>query len=350
MQIHEPSSELTFLSFNQTNNCLVAGTKHGYSLWRTNPFEHCASGFNDHKIFIVEMFYSTSLIAIVCDSVDRDHDRKILYLFNTKIEQVICLLRFSEDIQAVRFNQQYLIVMLKTNIVIYTLEKIEAVCTLDIYFNRRGGIPTDVPANQTGRIALCPQRTLLAYPCDTTTGNIYLVTLRDVKSTEVVEGGDNYGSYKIIEAHDHPVAALAFTNDGSWLATASTRGTTIRIWDTHSRQQIMELKRSKIGKTAAVHSLSFSEDGSMLVVSSTSKTIHIFAVMGERKSEKSIACIYLDDEGITETYHISAFNADSNVIQVAFADGNYLHYRLPPPGASSRKCERCLEHSLLDRR
>ncbi|KAK2962325.1 putative WD repeat domain phosphoinositide-interacting protein 2 [Blattamonas nauphoetae] len=348
MQINDPSKELTFLRFNQTNNCLAVGTKHGYSLWRTSPFEHCDSSFKNHPIAIAEMFYSTSLLAFVCDSQDADHNRTVLYMYNTKIDQIICLLRFAEEIQTVRFNQQYLVIMLKSNIVVYTLDRIEAVCTLDIYFNQFGRQSVEQYPPQTGRLAVCTQRNMLAYPCDLTTGNICVVTLRDTNTSEPQDSGDSYGSFKIIEAHDHQVAALAFTNDGSWLATASSRGTTIRIWDTHSRERIMEMKRSKIGKTATVHSLCFSEDGTLLVVSSTSKTIHIFAVMGERKSEKSIACIYLDDQGITETHHISSFLADTNTVQVAFANGMYHNYRLPPPGSPVRACEKFFSRMLIE--
>jgi WD40 repeat protein len=95
-------------------------------------------------------------------------------------------------------------------------------------------------------------------------------------------------------------------------------GTCIRIWDTRSRQLVHELKRSKIGKGATIHSLCFSDDGTMLVVSSSSATIHVFAIAGEKKSDTSFACAHLDDMKITETRHISSFGADNTFIQVWF--------------------------------
>ncbi|KAH7821313.1 Autophagy-related protein 18 A (Atg18A) [Monocercomonoides exilis] len=327
MQIRERTKDITFLSYNQTNTCLLVGTKSGYTLWRTDPFDQCTKGFPDHPIHLCEMFFSTSLLAVVCDSSVENFTPRVLYLYNTKIDQVICLLRFNEDIQSVKLNQQYLVVVLKQSIIIYTLEKIEPVCTLDMYFNQTTPLSSETLSGRAPVIALCPHKPILAYPCDPTKGNVCLARLNDpsvVSRTSSSSGaggtssvdGETYGSYQILEAHDHPVVALAFRKDGQWLATASARGTIIRVWDTETKEMIMELKRSSVGRTAEIHSLSFSDDGTMLVVSSSSKTIHIFSLQGERKSEKSIAFIRLDQEGISETKHISSFKPDNQIIQV----------------------------------
>jgi hypothetical protein len=60
----------------------------------------------DHPIHVCEMFFSTSLLAVVCNSTVENFTPRVLYLYNTKIDQVICLLRFNEDIQGIRLNQQ----------------------------------------------------------------------------------------------------------------------------------------------------------------------------------------------------------------------------------------------------
>jgi hypothetical protein len=60
----------------------------------------------DHPIHICEMFFSTSLLAVVCSSTDANFSSNVLYLYNTKVEQIICLLRFNEEIQAVKLNHQ----------------------------------------------------------------------------------------------------------------------------------------------------------------------------------------------------------------------------------------------------
>ncbi|KAK2959107.1 putative WD repeat domain phosphoinositide-interacting protein 2 [Blattamonas nauphoetae] len=328
MQVADVNKEVTFLNFNQTNSCLIVGTKKGYSLWRTHPFDQCTRGFIEHPIHLCEMYFSTSLLAVVCNDKDENFNPRVLYLFNTKIDQVICLLRFNEDIQGVKLNQTHLVVILRASIIIYTLEKIEPVCTLDIYFSTN----PDATANQrTSFAVLCPTKPLLAYPCDPVRGHVCIAHINDLKSgsdtTNTEE--ESYGTYQLIEAHEHPVAALAFTQDGQKLATASAHGTIIRIWDTNTRAMLMEVKRSKVGKTAAIHSLCFSDDGQYLVVSSSSKTVHLFCIEGEQSSETSIACIYLNQEGISERMNIASFSADSTEIQLACADGQYFTFKIP---------------------
>lgn len=355
MQIQDKDKEITFLNFNQTNTCLLVGTKHGYTLFRTDPFDQCTQGFADHTIHVCEMFFSTSLLAVVCNSTVEHFTPKILYLYNTKIDQVICLLRFNEDIQGVKLNQQYLVVVLKQSIIIYTLEKIEPVCTLDMYFNPPP--PTTKDIHHPSIVALCPQKPILAYPCDAVKGNVCIARLNEPgaktpSGKDGAAGTDNeaYGSYQILEAHDHPVTCLAFRKDGQWLATASTHGTIIRVWDTDSKVLVMELKRSKVGREAKIHSLCFSDDGTMLVCSSSTKTIHIFAIQGDKKNDRAFAYIRLDKEKITESNHISSFKPDNQTVQVAFANGEYRYYQLPPPGSSNPNCTLLSKHNLLEKK
>lgn len=356
MQISSPEKEITFLNFNQTNTCLLVGTKHGYTLFRTDPFDQCTQGFNDHPIHVCEMFFSTSLLAVVCNSTVDHFTPKILYLYNTKIDQVICLLRFNEEIQGVKLNQQYLVVVLKQSIIIYTLEKIEPVCTLDMYFNQTSS-PKELAPPHPSIVALCPQKPILAYPCDLNKGHVCIAKLNEpgAKSAggkDVGAEGDSqaYGSYQILEAHDHPVTCLAFRKDGQWLATASSHGTIIRVWESETRKLVIELKRSRVGREATIKSLCFSDDGTMLVVSSSTKTIHIFSISEDKKNDKAFAFIRLDKEGITESEHISSFKSDNKHVQVAFADGSYRVYRLPPPNSSNQNCDCVITHNLLEKK
>jgi WD40 repeat protein len=46
-----------------------------------------------------------------------------------------------------------------------------------------------------------------------------------------------------ITAHQGEVACLALNSQGTLVATASDKGTLIRVWDTHKRSQLVELRR-----------------------------------------------------------------------------------------------------------
>ena len=79
----------------------------------------------------------------------------------------------------------------------------------------------------------------------------------------------------MIPAHDSPLAAIAFNPTGTKLATASERGTVIRIFSVQDGTRLMEFRRG-VKRCAHVYSLAFSQDSDYLALSSNTETIHIF--------------------------------------------------------------------------
>lgn len=47
----------------------------------------------------------------------------------------------------------------------------------------------------------------------------------------------------VVNAHKNELVCLAINQGGTMVATASTKGTLIRIWDTARRVQLVELRR-----------------------------------------------------------------------------------------------------------
>lgn len=88
----------------------------------------------------------------------------------------------------------------------------------------------------------------------------------------------------------------------------------------------------------------------MLVVSSSSKTIHIFAIDGEKKNDRAFAYIRLDKENIDEKNHISSFSQDGQTIQVAFADGKFCLFRLPTASSANQNCTKISEYNLIEKK
>ena len=69
-----------------------------------------------------------------------------------------------------------------------------------------------------------------------------------------------------IEAHESALACIALSADGSLLATASEKGTLVRVWSTATGAQLKELRRGV--NRAGIHSLAFAPSNSMLCVAS----------------------------------------------------------------------------------
>jgi hypothetical protein len=80
----------------------------------------------------------------------------------------------------------------------------------------------------------------------------------------------------MIKAHDAELAHFALNFDGTRLATASDKGTLIRVWDAHTGEPLRELRRGT--DRAEIYCIVFNPASSFLACSSDKGTVHIFAL------------------------------------------------------------------------
>lgn len=79
---------------------------------------------------------------------------------------------------------------------------------------------------------------------------------------------------QLLEAHDGELRGLCLTANGNKLATASAKGTIIRVWDIASSSCIHEFRRGV--ERATITCLAFSWDDQWLSSCSDKGTVHIF--------------------------------------------------------------------------
>lgn len=88
-----------------------------------------------------------------------------------------------------------------------------------------------------------------------------------------------------IPAHDNPLAALTFNSTADKLATASQRGTVIRVFSIPDGARLYEFRRG-MKRIVTIGSLAFSPDSTFLCASSNTETVHIFK-LEQADTEKS---------------------------------------------------------------
>jgi WD40 repeat protein len=81
---------------------------------------------------------------------------------------------------------------------------------------------------------------------------------------------------KFIMAHDSRIACFALTQDGHLLATASSKGTLVRVFNTVDGTLRQEVRRG--ADRAEIYSLAFSSTAQWLAVSSDKGTVHVFGL------------------------------------------------------------------------
>ena len=83
----------------------------------------------------------------------------------------------------------------------------------------------------------------------------------------------------IIEAHATPLSHIALNGDGTLLATASEKGTIIRVFSVPDAQKLYQFRRGSM--PARIYSMSFNTTSTLLCVSSASETVHVFRLSSQ---------------------------------------------------------------------
>ncbi|XP_059203903.1 WD repeat domain phosphoinositide-interacting protein 1 isoform X2 [Centropristis striata] len=246
-----PGTRFGCASFNQDSTSLALGTKTGYKLFSLTTVEKldCIHESETPDVYIVERLFSSSLVVVVSSSMPH---RMNIYHFKKGTE--ICNYSYPNNILAVKLNRQRLVVCLEESIYIHNIKDMKLLKTL-----------LNTPSNPSGLCALSinHSNSYLAYPGNATIG---VIIVYDANSLDTVTQ---------IQAHDSPLAALAFNASATKLASASERGTVIRVFSVPEGLRLFEFRRG-MKRYVNISSLSFSPDGQFLCASSNTETVHIF--------------------------------------------------------------------------
>lgn len=78
----------------------------------------------------------------------------------------------------------------------------------------------------------------------------------------------------VVEAHRSPLSCITVNNAGTLLATASDKGTIIRVFSIPAARKLYQFRRGSM--PSRIYSMSFNATSSLLCVSSATDTVHIF--------------------------------------------------------------------------
>ena len=111
----------------------------------------------------------------------------------------------------------------------------------------------------------------------------------DKGSIRIIYDNENQQYDTVIKAHNSSLAAISISRDGKLVATASEKGTKIKLFDAFTGKMLKELHRGK--KKAEIYSISFSSDSRFLAVSSDRETIHVFSTYSGKFADKSLTSV-----------------------------------------------------------
>jgi len=89
----------------------------------------------------------------------------------------------------------------------------------------------------------------------------------------------------MISAHKSPLSSLALSSDGTMLATASDKGTIIRVFSLPLGTKMFQFRRGTY--PSKIYSMTFNLASTMLCVSSATETVHIFRLIPPSESQNA---------------------------------------------------------------
>ncbi|KAH8281917.1 hypothetical protein KR054_004111, partial [Drosophila jambulina] len=218
-----------------------------YSIAGQDKVEEIFAKDNTEQIRIVERLFNSSLVVLV--TAQKPNCLKMLHF---KKKQDICNCFYPSEILCVRMNRQRLIVCLAESIHIHDIRDMKILHSIE-----------NIAPNEQGLCALS-LNSHLAFPVCQTSGELRIFNASKLRTGMT------------IKAHDTPLSALAFSPSGALLATASERGTVIRVFCVKNGQRVQEFRRGV--SCVRIASLVFSASGDFLCASSNTETVHVFKI------------------------------------------------------------------------
>eukprot|EP00268_Persea_americana_P044986 TRINITY_DN4564_c0_g1_i1.p1 TRINITY_DN4564_c0_g1~~TRINITY_DN4564_c0_g1_i1.p1 ORF type:complete len:413 (+),score=70.51 TRINITY_DN4564_c0_g1_i1:363-1601(+) len=246
-------TELLSVSWNQDYGCFAAGTSCGFRIYNCEPFKETfrrdlkSGGFG-----IVEMLFRCNILALVGGGTNTQYPPNKVMIWDDHQSRCIGEFSFRSDVRAVKLRRDRIVVVLEHKIYVYNFTDLKLLHQIDTLTNPRGLCCLSHRSNTS--VLACPglQR-----------GQVRI---------------DHFGLKvtKFINAHDSNIACFTLTMDGLLLATASTKGTLIRIFNTMDGTRLQEVRRGS--DRAEVYSIALSPNVQWLAVSSDKGTVHIFSL------------------------------------------------------------------------
>ncbi|XP_059622239.1 WD repeat domain phosphoinositide-interacting protein 3 [Phlebotomus argentipes] len=315
---------LRYAGFNQDQGCFACATDNGFRVYNCDPLKE-----KEHQYFPngglghIEMLFRCNYLALVGGGVVPLAPPNRVLVWDDLRKSSAINLDFNTPVKAVRLRRDRIVVVLDGIIKVYSFVQQPQ----ELFVIETG-------PNPLGLCVLCPSsnKSLLAYP-GRRVGHVQIADLA------------NYGKLLPLEitAHEATLSCLALNLQGTRLATASERGTLIRVFDTETGNKVAELRRGT--NQATIFCINFNHESTHLVVSSDHGTIHVFALDETKCKESSSLPIipkYFSSNWSFCKFSIPqgppcicAFGAESNSVIVICADGHYYKFLFNNKGECS---------------
>ena len=341
--INNDSEQILYTTFNQDSSCIAIGTEKGFKIFNTSPLKDNFRRNLDGGIGIIEMLNRSNILALVGGGLTPKFNPNKVIIWDDNQAKILTEIRFKMNIKNIKLKRKKIFVVCDQNIYVFNFNKEFSTFDTIKTFN-----------NELGLIGYAQESNIniIAYP-DKQIGNV------------TVKNYDDNNKEITIEAHKGKINCIAMNIDGSLLATASEKGTLIRLFNLKDGKKdlIQELRRGL--ESANINCICFHSNSKFLLCCSDRGTIHIFKIKLNENSEESgntksifskISWININNNYLNSEWSFARFRilenkciatfGKNNEIYVLSSNGNY--YKAIFDLKNGGDCEKIEEKEILN--
>ena len=199
----EGTSDILYVGFNQDTSWFACGTENGFKIYNTDPYKNTFNREFDGGISVVTMLFRWNILALVCGGSKPKYSTDRVIMWDDDKGKWMGELKFKTAVKAVKMNKETIAVVLQDRIYVYEFKSLKIKEAIETYDNPNG--LWCLSAKKDTNVLVCP---------DKEKGKIRIVINE---------------SFNTVEAHQGTIAWLSISFDGSLVATASEKGTLVRI-------------------------------------------------------------------------------------------------------------------------
>lgn len=203
------SRTVSHIAFSQDYSCFVIATDRGFFVYDIDSVKESSPRQPNFSFSIVQLLFRSNVMVCVGSGTDPN------FLGNKVMvwDDINCCynrqLSVRSEVRAVRLRNDRIVVVLMQKVHVYGFKDMNVLQMIETYMNDKG---------------ICEVSQV--------SGKMVLVTLGLRKGEVRIEHCYGLKKTRFILAHGSRIACLALTNDGRFLATASTKGTLVRVYNT----------------------------------------------------------------------------------------------------------------------
>lgn len=262
------------VSYNQASDCFAVAMETGFCVYVSRPLQVRFKRDFKLGIAIVALLHRTNILALVGGGAQPQYPPNKVMIWDDHQSKTVAEIEFRTVVRQVRLRRASILVSVDGKLYEYAFSSVQLLRQIE------------VGANPHGLLACShdPHPLILAVP-GPGQGQVHV---------EMTSG------FTVIQAHKSNIRQIALSADGSLLATASEKGTIIRVYKTETGQLFREFRRGT--DSATISSLALDPSNTYLAAASDKKTVHIYDLTSPSNlyfHDRSFVQFPIDEEDVS---------------------------------------------------